>query len=80
MHSETTLDEKITGVQNNRFHTLDDNAMLGTLGDTKSPEKHKYFSICPECVGKSGPQKRILSRQGRDLREMGVQMVSDAWA
>ena len=28
----TTFDEKITGVQNNRFHTWVDNATLGTLG------------------------------------------------
>ena len=33
--SETTFDEKITGVQNNDFHTLVDNVMLGTLGDTR---------------------------------------------
>ena len=33
--SETTFDDKITGVQNNRFHTLIDNEMLDTLGDTR---------------------------------------------
>ena len=33
--SETTFDEKMTGVQNIRFHTLVDNVMLGTLGDTR---------------------------------------------
>ena len=33
--SETTCDEKITRVQGKRFHPLVDNAMLGTLGETK---------------------------------------------
>ena len=37
--SGTTFGEKITGVQNIRFHTLVDNAMLGTLGDAKLLEK-----------------------------------------
>ena len=42
--------------------------------------KHRYLSICPECVGEIMSLEENSLPSGRDLHEMGAQVVADAQA